>query len=43
LGKNTISKIKILSEFVRKLSFSELVSAIYKEYPEMKKYSIFRG
>ncbi len=43
LGKNTISKIKILSEFVRKLSFFELVSAIYKEYPEMKKYSIFRG
>ena len=43
LGENTISKIKILSEFVRKLSFSELVSAIYKEYPGMKENSIFRG
>lgn len=43
LGENTTDKIKILSEFVRRLSFSELVSAIYKEYPEMKKYSIFRG
>lgn len=38
-----IDKIKILSEFVRNLTFFELVSAIYKEYPDMKKYSIFRG
>lgn len=43
LGENATDKIKILSEFVRRLSFSELVSAIYKEYPEMKKCSIFRG
>jgi len=43
LGENAIGKIKILSEFVRKLSFSELVSAIYKEYPGMKENSIFRG
>jgi len=43
LGENATGKIKILSDFVRKLSFSELVSAIYKEYPDMKKNSIFRG
>jgi len=43
LGEKVADKIRILSEFVRKLSFSELVSAIYKEYPDMKKYSIFRG
>jgi len=41
--KQAIDKIKILSTFIRKLTFFELVSAIYKEYPEMKKYSIFRG
>jgi hypothetical protein len=32
-----------LSEFVRSLSFAELVSTIYNEYPEMKKNSVFRG
>lgn len=30
-----------VSKFVRSLSFSQLVSAIYKAYPEMKKNSIF--
>jgi uncharacterized protein YwgA len=30
------------SRWVRKLSFSQLVSAIYKEYPEMKAASVFR-
>ena len=35
--------IKELSLFVRKLSFAELVSTIYKEYPEMKKNSVFAG
>lgn len=34
--------IERLSEFVRSLSFSQLVSAIYKEYPEMKVNSVFR-
>lgn len=34
--------IRKLSEFIRSLSFSELLSVIYKEYPEMKKYSVFR-
>lgn len=31
-----------LSTFVRSLSFSSLVSAIYKEYPEMRANSVFR-
>lgn len=34
--------VKDVSEFVRKLSFSELVSAIYKAYPEMKANSVFQ-
>lgn len=35
--------IKDLSEFVRSMSFAQLVSSIYKAYPEMKVNSIFRG
>ena len=31
------------SDFVRKLSFAQLVSAIYKAYPEMKVNSVFQG
>lgn len=31
------------SQFVRSLSFSQLVSAIYKAYPEMQVNSVFRG
>ena len=31
-----------VSEFVRKLSFTQLVSAIYKAYPEMKANSVFQ-
>ena len=30
------------SEFVRSLSFADLVSAIYKAYPDMKVNSVFR-
>lgn len=37
------SFIKEVVNFVLKLSFTELVSAIYKAYPEMKKNSIFQG
>jgi uncharacterized protein YwgA len=33
--------IQSVSEFVRKLSFSSLVSSIYKAYPDMKKNSVF--
>lgn len=35
--------IKKVSEIVRKMSFTQLVSAIYKAYPEMKANSIFIG
>lgn len=35
--------IKKTSEFVRSLSFTDLVSSIYKAYPEMKKNSVFQG
>jgi len=31
------------SEFIRSLSFLQLVSAIYKAYPEMQVNSVFRG
>ncbi len=34
--------IKEISDFVLSLSFPQLVSAIYKAYPEMKQNSVFR-
>jgi uncharacterized protein YwgA len=34
--------IKTISAFVRSLSFPQLVSAIYKTYPEMKANSVFK-
>ena len=34
---------RAVSEFVRSLSFADLVSSIYKAYPEMKVNSIFKG
>lgn len=45
---NTIDKkasdyIKRLSSFVRSLSFAELVSVIYNEFPEMKVNSVFES
>jgi hypothetical protein len=36
------SYIEALSNWVRNLSFHQLVSAVYKEYPEMRQRSIFR-
>jgi hypothetical protein len=35
--------ISRLSQWVRSLSFEDLVSAIYREYPEMRANSVFRG
>lgn len=35
--------IKEASAFVRSLPFPQLVSAIYKAYPEMRANSVFRG
>lgn len=32
-----------ISAFVRRVSFAELVSAVYKAYPGMKVNSVFRG
>lgn len=32
-----------VASFVQRLSFSELVSAVYKAYPEMKVNSVFKG
>ena len=34
--------IQTLSNFVRSLSFPQLVSSIYKAYPEMRENSVFR-
>jgi uncharacterized protein len=31
-----------VSNFVRRLSFADLVSSVYKAYPEMKVHSVFR-
>jgi hypothetical protein len=35
--------VATISKFVRSLTFSQLVSAIYREYPEIKANSIFNG
>jgi len=35
--------IRDVSQFVLKLSFADLVSAVYKAYPEMKVNSVFKG
>jgi len=32
-----------VAQWVRSVSFSQLISAIYKRYPEMKSASVFRG
>jgi len=43
LDRRASDYIKKISEFVRSLSFEDLVSAIYKAYPDMKVNSIFKG
>ena len=40
---NVKAYISRLGSFVRSLSFAELVSSIYKEFPDMKRNSIFQG
>ena len=42
LGGEAGTYIRTLVDFVRRLSFAELVGAIYKAYPEMKANSVFR-
>ncbi len=39
---DTRSYVKKISRFVRQLSFSQLVSAIYKGFPEMRSRSVFQ-
>ena len=43
LDKKVSDYITTLSDKIRKLSFAELVSAIYQAYPEMKANSVFRS
>lgn len=42
LDKKASSYICQASEFVRSLSFTQLVSAIYKAYPKMRENSVFQ-
>ena len=43
LDTKLVEYLQRLSKWVRSLSFAELVSSIYREYPEMKVNSVFRG
>ena len=43
LPKEIAAYVEEISNFVRSLSFAQLVSAIYKAYPHMKANSVFRG
>jgi hypothetical protein len=43
LPEYTQKYIAEVSEFVRRLSFSQLVSSIYKAFPEMRANSVFQG
>lgn len=42
LDKRAQAYISKLSEFVLSLNFAQLISAVYKAYPEMKINSVFR-
>lgn len=42
LGKDQRDMLGRILTLVRRLSFTELVSAIYKKYPEMRARSVFR-
>lgn len=43
MDASVMNYIKEVSKFVRTLSFADLVSSIYKAYPEMKANSVFKG
>jgi hypothetical protein len=43
IGEPIADYLRSLSQWVRSVSFADLVSAIYKEYPEMRVNSIFRN
>jgi uncharacterized protein YwgA len=43
IGEPVADYLRSLSRWVRSVSFADLVSAIYKEYPDMRANSIFRN
>jgi hypothetical protein len=43
LPSGVLDYTRALVEWVQRLPFNDLVSAVYKEYPEMKANSVFRG
>lgn len=43
IGSKAKDYIKRTSKFVRTLSFTQLVSAIYRAYPEMRENSVFQA
>ena len=43
VSPEALDYIKKASDFVRSLDFSQLVSAIYKAYPDMRANSVFQG
>ena len=43
LDPGVLDYARALVDWVQRLSFNELVSAVYKEFPEMKARSVFRG
>lgn len=43
IDKTVLNYISEVSKYVRTVSFVDLVSAVYKAYPEMKVNSVFRG
>ena len=42
-GEDDTSRIQELSSFVRRVTFAQLVSAIYNAYPAMRENSVFGG
>ena len=43
LSSDAADYIRRVSEFVRRLSFTQLVSSIYEAYPEMRENSVFQS
>jgi hypothetical protein len=43
LGNNARAYLEQVTTWVRRLSFAQLVAAIYNKYPDMKVNSVFRG
>ena len=43
LSADARTYVQTLSDFVRRVSFAELVGAVYRAYPEMRVNSVFQG